>query len=115
MKDLSRLTEEEIGHILILAMDDDEWHTPRVEELKITEQCPARIVGNFIRSKHNSYSNILTYFSITSETIKLWEKRMRVMGGGGSLKSDREYLDVENTFKIANTINELPEFEKPTT
>lgn len=101
-KDFGDLSENEISGILNTALDDDEWHTPSVSDIKIHTQSRVVVYGYCNLSRHNQYHYIEHWFNINGDTVQIWnEEYVR------NRANKHNYRVIHNIVKLAEVISVL--------
>jgi len=111
-KHLLSLGEEEIAQILLIAMDNGNWHTPGVSQLTINRELSSNscLSGSFLASLHNTYKNLERGFEINKDAVRIWENRQTV-NHRGDLVPERWYRPIYNIDRVAEILNSIPDVE----
>lgn len=72
--DFEKWTIENIADLLNCALDDGEWHTPSVSDIKIHTNNGVVIYGYCNISKHNTYHDVEHWFNINWYSVKIWKE-----------------------------------------
>jgi hypothetical protein len=106
MKTFADLNKEEIAHILNVAMDDGEWHTPSAYDISIHTQHSRVVYGWCNISKHNDYSDMEVWFNINSNTVKIWVSEYRK--GKCALSHHRPINNLKKLSEIISSYSPQP-------
>lgn len=72
--DFERMTTEHVAEILMTALDNGEWHTPGVTDVKIDE-LSSKVVryGSCKISLHSNYHDQPYMFNINRNSVHIWQ------------------------------------------
>jgi hypothetical protein len=101
-KRFDTINEEDIRRILEISLDDDEWHTPGVSDIKIHTQNHVAVYGYCNLSRHNRYTDLEHWFNINSDTVQVW----REVYERGRANQHLHHV-THNVIKLAEILTEL--------
>lgn len=100
---LADLTTDEIGLILMMAMDGGDWHTPSISDIRIHTQTDRCVYGYGNISLHSNYHDIEHWFNINSTSIKIWKEEY--VKGKANKNIFRPIYNIPDLAKILSQLN----------
>ena len=109
LRELLKLTKEEVADIFLDAMDNGEWHTPGIGKLNIDQgnSSNACITGSFESSLHNTYHNEERLFEINKNSVRIWGD-IQAINNRGKLITQRLYGTIYCIDRIVEKLNSVP-------